>query len=115
MTDTKDLTDKQKLFEKKFERSGQYLSDEADKEICNILDSVQITEKKQEIVDLLEDLTYDKMLYDELEECLYGEESYYNIENLKDDDVVKNVKLYTALHTQLRVQQYLSYLVELYL
>ena len=87
MTDTKDLTDKQKLFEKRFERSGQYLSDEADKEICNILDSCQIT--KKEIVDLLEDLTYDKMLYDELEECLYGEESYYNIENLKDDDVVK--------------------------
>ncbi|WP_440913504.1 hypothetical protein [Candidatus Pelagibacter sp.] len=87
MTETKNLTDKQKLFEKRFERSSQYLADEADKEICNILDSVEIT--KKEIVDLLEDLTYDKMLHDELEECLYGEESYYNIENLKDDDVVK--------------------------
>ena len=48
MTDTKDLTDKQKLFEKRFERSGQYLSDEANKEIYNILDPVQITKKKIE-------------------------------------------------------------------
>ena len=87
MTETKNLTDKQKLFEKRFERSSQYLNDEADKEICNILDSVKIT--KKEIEDLLDDLDYDKTLHENLTECLYGEESYYNIENLKDDDVVK--------------------------
>ena len=61
MTDTKDLTDKQKLFEKRFERSGQYLSDEADKEICNILDSVQIT--KKEIVDLLDCSSFRSKIY----------------------------------------------------
>jgi len=90
MTDTKDLTEKQKLFEKRFERSGQYLSDEANKEICNILDSVQIT--KKEIQDLLEDLKFDKVLYDELEDTLYNEESEYYAENLKENDVVKRQK-----------------------
>ena len=87
MTDTKRLTEKQKLFEKRFERSGQYLSDEANKEICNILDAIQIT--KKEIESLLEDLKYDKVLYDELEDTLYNEESEYCVENLKEEDVVK--------------------------
>ena len=66
------------------------MSDEANKEICNILDSVQIT--KKEIEDLLEDLKFDKVLYDELEDTLYNEESEYYAENLKENDVVKRQK-----------------------
>ena len=41
MTDTKDLTEKQKFFEKRYEKSGQYLSDEAKKEICDILEDLK--------------------------------------------------------------------------
>lgn len=90
MTGTKDLTEKQKFFEKRYERSGEYLRGVTNKEICDILDDVLIT--KKEIEDLLEDLKFDKVLYDELEDTLYNEESEYCIDNLNDNDIIKRQK-----------------------
>ena len=95
MTDTKDLTDKQKKFIEKYHMLCDWHYAEVKRKVEENLSKCELT--KKELEQCLSQVQKDNLkvsmndyVLDEFNDILYeNEESSYFLENLKDDDIVK--------------------------